>query len=295
MKKNMFFVVFFLLSSLILNINLIFSTEVLNLYTEKCSDGTAYWQCSQTKPGYGCLPDSSSSNGVSLQNDLQTKLIKDSKTGQHKCACQNFPGYTEQNGECVKTTCEYNGKTIENGKCLDDKPKRCVSGSIVDDPSSCGCPIGKEVSPDKKTCQSKVGCRWGTVVCNQGYKCEYLESNINDDGKCVGLSGCADIIPQEKRIKCTSLEYCDTSSDPKGQCVQKKGCQYLNPPCSKEETCNTETGLCEKIQSNSLNLSSKSQTSSNQQKGFSTLQCCCLPAGGFVAISMLVFLRKKKN
>ncbi|MEM4137761.1 MAG: hypothetical protein QXF48_03770 [Candidatus Anstonellaceae archaeon] len=283
--------IFYLFLILYLSTGIYFSAS----YTDVCEDGTKYWQCSKTKPGYACLPDySSGSSQLKLQNDLQTKLVKDIKTGAHLCACENFPGYVEKNGECVKSSCQYKGVEFPNGKCLDEKPKRCVDGSIVDDPLNCGCPIGKEISPDKKSCQNKVGCRWGTVICQTGYKCEYVESDPNDDGKCIALSGCAPIIPPEKRVSCTSLEYCDTSVDPKGVCVTKKGCQYSNPPCAEGEICDKESGVCKKA--NLVLPPSSGSSNSSNQKGFSfsNLSCCCLPTAGFMAIIFLSLRNKNK-
>ncbi|MCX8163138.1 MAG: hypothetical protein N3D10_01130 [Candidatus Micrarchaeota archaeon] len=287
--------IFFLLFALFL-VQSVFCADLSDLYTKTCPDGTKYWQCSKTKPGYACLPDySKGGSELKLQNDLQTKLVKDYKTGAHLCACENFPGYTEKDGECVKINCDYQGKEILNGACLEEKPKRCVLGSIVDDPLSCGCPQGKEISPDKKSCQSKVGCRWGTLICQAGYNCEYVESNPADDGKCVAQSGCSSIIPPEKRISCTSLEECDTSTDPKGICVPKKGCQYLNPPCPAGEVCDKKTGICIKPQSNLFN-SPSTTSNSTKEKGnspLSNLSCCCLPSAGFLAL--LFFSWKNKN
>jgi hypothetical protein len=277
--------------------NILFSAESSDLYLRTCEDGTKYWDCSQTKPGYACLPDPSSPNGVSLKNDLATKFVKDTKTKAHKCACENFPGYFEKDGECVKSTCVYNSNTYQNGQCLPEKPKRCSLGSIIDDPSSCGCPIGKELSSDKSTCITKTGCRWGTVICKPGYNCSFIESDPNDDGKCEPLSGCADFIPVEKRIKCTSLEFCDTSSVATGVCVPKKGCQYLNPPCEKGEVCNKQTGMCEQPSLSNLGGLSSSTNTNNSiasvSVGKSSIKCCCLPTFGFILLAGLILLKPK--
>ena len=264
-------------------------------YQEKCSDGTPYWECSKTKPGYACLLDERSPNGVSLQNDVINKIVRDPKTKKPKCACENFPGYVEMNGECVKSSCEYNSKTYNSGECIkEEKPKICRMGKIEEDPAVCGCPLGKEISTDKKTCQTRVGCRWGSVICQQGYECQYQENDPNDDGKCMPLSGCADFIPQQTRIKCTSLEYCDTITDPNGKCVPKSGCVNLNPPCKSDERCNPITNKCEKISTLS-NIFDGAKTQTNKSiygiQDFSSkspggsLKCCCLPT--FLALGLL--------
>ncbi|MFH0927527.1 MAG: hypothetical protein V1822_03010 [Candidatus Micrarchaeota archaeon] len=83
--------------------------EDLGLSTQKCSDGTAYYKCSQPKPGYICAPDGQ--GGLSLQNVIGEAYPSDfpvaSKAGQPtenaiKCACSNFPGYEERGGQCLK-------------------------------------------------------------------------------------------------------------------------------------------------------------------------------------------------
>jgi len=284
-----------LLAIIILLFGLFAISIFAQAYQEKCSDGTPYWECSKTKPGYACLYDEKSPNGVSLQNDLINKIVKDPKTKQPKCACENFPGYAEMNGECVKTSCEYNSKTYNNGECISqEKPKICRMGKIEEDPSICGCPIGKEISSDKKTCQARVGCRWGSVNCQPGYKCKYQENDPNDDGKCTPVSGCADFIPEQTKIKCTSLEYCDTTTDPNGKCVPKPGCINLNPPCKSDERCNPITNTCEKLSTLSGLFDGKTQTNASSasnapapssKPGIGSIKCCCLPT--FLALGLL--------
>ncbi|PIT85034.1 hypothetical protein COU37_00755 [Candidatus Micrarchaeota archaeon CG10_big_fil_rev_8_21_14_0_10_45_29] len=77
------------------------------IWEEKCSDGTGYFQCSSLSPGYACLPDSAALSGLSLQKVLdQVNPDGHPKQGELtdlavKCACANFEGYEEQNNKCV--------------------------------------------------------------------------------------------------------------------------------------------------------------------------------------------------
>jgi len=79
-----------------------------NLWEQKCSDGTAYMQCSSTQPGQMCVP---SGNMLVLQNVIGEKYPSDypksSLAGKPtenavKCACDNYAGYTEKDGACVE-------------------------------------------------------------------------------------------------------------------------------------------------------------------------------------------------
>ncbi|MFH1306651.1 MAG: hypothetical protein ABIH83_03280, partial [Candidatus Micrarchaeota archaeon] len=144
------------------------------IYERSCADGTGYFQCSQESPGYACLPDSSAGNGLSLQNDITNKIVKD-VSGNHKCACANFAGYAEKSGKCVKTTCiDTNGAEIQDRACSATKPKRCVGGELADDANACGCPGGQQMAAGGKTCEARIGCRWGTKPCAPGYECTYM-------------------------------------------------------------------------------------------------------------------------
>ena len=69
-----------------------------NLWEQKCNDSTAYFQCSQTQPGYACLPNASA-DGLELQN-----VIGSNTSLEKKCACSNFTGYVEKDGECFDPT-----------------------------------------------------------------------------------------------------------------------------------------------------------------------------------------------
>ncbi|MFA5108389.1 MAG: hypothetical protein WC492_02550 [Candidatus Micrarchaeia archaeon] len=265
------------------------------VYENKCSDGTGYWQCSQTQPGYACLPDSASATGLSLQNDVANKLVQDSKTGMSKCACANFAGYAEVDGACVKTTCVDGSKTLQAGECSSTKPKRCTSGSLVDDPTACGCPEGKKASSDGKSCEVREGCRWGTSPCEKGYNCSYVESNTKDDGHCVAKKGCSAYIPSEGKITCTSMQECDSSTNPDGVCITKQGCKYSNPACGTGKVCDMLSNTCESSDVVSATTIKTTKTANSAVSDSSNLSCCCLPTAGIVGLAGIAIARRKKE
>ena len=253
-----------------------------------CSDGTGYWQCSKITPGYACLPDSTSGNGVSLQNDIESKIVKTTDgTNQPKCACSNFPGYMEKNGKCVKTTCaDTNGNTLQSGACSITKPNRCVDGQLVEDSAACGCPEGKQAKSDGKTCTQAVGCRWSNPPCQPNQECHYVETNLKDEGHCVAKQGCA-----YNTVTCTSMQYCDTSKEANGVCTTKDGCQYLNPPCHAGEVCNSATGVCEEG-SGADTIGNPSTANTAVSDDFAS--CCCAPMAVMVSLAGLVVLRRQE-
>ncbi|MFA5108397.1 MAG: hypothetical protein WC492_02600 [Candidatus Micrarchaeia archaeon] len=78
------------------------------IWEMKCSDGTAYSQCSQASPGYYC--GQASADTVELQkvvgevNPAGHPKVGEPTTLAVKCACSNFAGYIEKDGECVDQT-----------------------------------------------------------------------------------------------------------------------------------------------------------------------------------------------
>lgn len=77
------------------------------LYEEKCTDGTGYFQCSATYPGYACLPDN---NTLTLQTTVGSVYPPEHpKAGQPtdmavKCNCTHFAGFILSNGQCVNSS-----------------------------------------------------------------------------------------------------------------------------------------------------------------------------------------------
>ncbi|PIT85025.1 hypothetical protein COU37_00705 [Candidatus Micrarchaeota archaeon CG10_big_fil_rev_8_21_14_0_10_45_29] len=278
----------FLAASLVLLLAFAGIASAINIYEQSCSDGTKYFQCSQGTPGYACLPDSTSGNGVSLQNDVESKIVKTTDgTSQPKCACANFPGYMEKDGKCVKTTCtDTNGKTLESGACSVTKPNRCIDGNLVENSLACGCPEGKQVASDSKTCVRAVGCRWGNPPCQPNQECKYVES-AKDEGHCVAKQGCA-----YNTVTCTSMQYCDTSGDSNGVCTTREGCQYLNPPCHAGETCNSATGVCEAGES-ADEIGSASTAGAAVSDDF-VATCCCAPVLAMAGLAGIVIVKKRE-
>ena len=268
------------------------AVSATTIYNSECSDGTKYWQCSQTQPGYACLPDSSALDGVSLQNDVVNKIVqKTDGSGEAKCSCSNFAGYIEKNGECVKTTCDYNGQTFKDGQCVNDDPKRCSGGQIVNDASHCGCPVGQSVADDGKTCTLSTGCRWNNPPCSPNQECKYVESNAKDEGHCALKQGCAASIGT---VTCTSMQYCDTTTDSNGVCKTKEGCKYSNPACSSDKICDQSTNTCvDKLEVNNADSLQTPDTPTAGAIG-SDLSCCCAPAVGIVSLAGLAVFRKRE-
>ncbi len=87
------------------------------LYEQTCSDGTAYMKCSSAQPGYMCVPSGST---LVLENVIGQTYPSDypisSKAGKLTenavaCACENYAGYVEKNGECVSATQQSDSMT----------------------------------------------------------------------------------------------------------------------------------------------------------------------------------------
>lgn len=262
----------------------LFSGAWAQYYLNSCSDGTPYGKCSST-PGYVCWIDSSSTNGVSLQKVVGSSFTKTFP----KCQCNQFPGYIEKDGSCVKTTCDDSGTALSDGQCSATKPKKCAGGTIVSDSNACGCPTGQQMSADQKNCEPRVGCRWGTTTCPTGTGCSYVTTDATDDGTCKDKQGCA-----YGRPACTSLEDCDKSSNADGVCMPKKGCQYSNPACGSGYRCNTDTQACDKI-TDSVATVAPNTTKANTANAASGLQCCCLPGAGMAMLAGFVLFRRKEE
>jgi hypothetical protein len=266
--------------------------------TSDCADGTKYFQCSTNKPGYACLPDSTT-GGNSLQNVLGPDMPA---ALRNKCACSNFPGYVEVNGECVKNTCNVGGKTYSNFECIaNNKPKQCVWGNIVDNSSQCGCPLGQKPADNGRACIDMVGCRWtgsGHITCPPTQECKWNPADPNDAGTCVTKSGCAYHNPDCDPIS----EYCDTTASAAGECKKKQGCQYSNPPCAAGEICNPVSGKCEKNEIATVPIiqapPSNSTPSAAASNAFASIKCCCLPtaaAVGLVGLASYNRMKRKEN
>jgi hypothetical protein len=159
-----------------------------------CSDGTAYGQCSKTKPKY-CGTDAPPVN---------TLVDRCSK-----CGCP--AGYTCQPDNTCKTNLpKCTDGTVLN-QCSTTKPKVCVkdgeSLKLENNCSKCGCPVGKECvnngtcetttkkcsdntvygkcsTTKPKFCNSKgvLQNKCGTCECPSGQTCE-------DDGTCKKTTG----------------------------------------------------------------------------------------------------------
>ncbi len=262
---------------------LLYAGEI-TLDVSPCSDGTAYGACSQTQPGMVCWTGDNGHVLVSALDPNGLTAFKD------KCACSKFPGYIESaSHQCVKTTCTYNGASVNDQQCAADKPKRCVQGSIVDDANACGCPVGQQMKSNNVGCEVVAGsCRWKTLTCSPSQECKFVEADKTDKGTCTPKQGCA-----YGTVTCTSMQTCDTSTNPNGVCTTKPGCQYLNPPCAKGQTCNPVSGVCETGSSSGTTQILPNQPSSNTANatttgGSSPLSCCCLPTVGGVGLVGLV-------
>ena len=96
----------------------------LNIQEKVCNDGTEYFECSITKPGY-C------DNGV-LVNKCQ------------KCGCES-DGICQPDGSCLVRRCA-DGTTY--GACTSNKPLYCFQGIVKEVCSLCGCPDGLECIAD---------------------------------------------------------------------------------------------------------------------------------------------------
>ncbi len=256
----------------------------------ECGNGINAYSCVPEKPGYVCLPGSSSYTAQNVMGSNCPLADKVCDTYRAKCGCDKYTGYVEKNGECVKTTCTYNSNTYNDGQCISSNaPKRCVSGQVVDDSNHCGCPAGKTSATDGKTCTTAQGCRWNNPSCSASQECKYEESNSKDEGHCVDKKGCASHIGT---VTCTSLQYCDTSSNPDGVCVKKEGCKYSNPACSNEQTCDVSTNTCVTKSSGGLETIDTPTAGANVSDGMS---CCCAPTLGIVGLAGFVVFAKRRK
>jgi len=263
-----------------------------------CSDETTYFKCSQAQPGYACV---ASGGKHMLVNMIGPDGIKSLKS---LCACSNYPGYSEVNGVCVKTTCTDGSNTLQNGDCSATKPKQCSGGSLIDNSSACDCPAGSTPNSNSRTCDPRLGCRWKTITCQTGQECKYDSTKSTDDGTCVVKQGCNYHNPD-----CNLLsENCDTSTNPDGVCKTKSGCQYSNPACGSGQVCNAMTGRCDASGGDApvptitlptkTIVNSTNTTSSLVGNPLGSLNCCFLPAGGAAAMVGLISyqrLRKKEE
>lgn len=263
--------------------------------TEACADGTAYFACSTKQPGFACLPDAAT-GGNTLQNDIVNKIVKNTD-GNPKCACKNYPGYTEAGGACVSTTCTDAGQTVQSNACAPTKPRQCVNGALVDNAALCACPDGSQPAADGKTCTKRSGCRWNNPACPENSECKYVESAAGDDGLCKPKQGCA-----FGTVTCSDMQDCDKSSNPNGVCVAKPGCKYVNPPCAKGKTCNVASNTCEDAAvggGGDTPLLPNTQTpGANATTGGAPgggLPCCPLPAVAAVTMIGLVAYRRARN
>jgi len=264
--------------------------SMLGAATTDCTDGTKYYACSSKQPGYACLPEST------LRNTIQKVIGPDAPAAlRTKCACSNFPGYVELNGECVKTTCTSGGQTYNNFACVQGSPpNQCLWGQILANSSVCGCPTGQKASLNNKDCENRIGCRWGTLPTPSGKDCKFNSNNAEDDGTLVSKQGCA-----WGTVTCQWNEDCDTSKNVNGSCKLKTGCQYNNPMCTSGFTCNQVSGVCEKSADTSVPVVStlpSSNTTGQASGGNSNPLCCCpLPAAGAAAAVSLVSYQKLRR
>ncbi len=263
-----------------------------------CSDGTAYFGCSQTQPGYACILQG---NKHVLVNMMGPDSISRYKS---QCSCDKYPGYSLVSGSCVKTTCSDGSNTIQNLVCASGKPKQCVNGNLIDNSSACGCPAGYNPNPNGKTCDQRIGCRWNTYTCPSGRECKFTASSNTDDGTCVSKSGCMNNNPMCNPIS----ETCDTSTDPNGVCIARQGCQYQNPVCDGNHVCNTVTGKCDAVDTGAgvptiplpvIPTPTVNGTNSSAGKTASPLgsmSCCCLPGAGAAAmVGLASYQRMRKK
>ncbi|MFH0927018.1 MAG: hypothetical protein V1822_00375 [Candidatus Micrarchaeota archaeon] len=268
-----------------------------HLNAVQCSDGTESFGCSAKQPGYVCLPGGSAYTLQNVMADPCPLGDKECASYRSKCACENYPGYTLKDGACVKATCDYNGKTYNDGACVDgQKPKRCSVGQIVDDSNHCGCPEGKTPADNGQTCTLiPNSCRYGTKPCAANQVCKYVEENPKDEGQCELKQGCA---PGIGTVKCTSLQYCDTSSDPNGKCITKDGCKYSNPACTGGKVCDQASNTCVDAAVSGVGTIDAPAASADTPLANaipSNLSCCCAPAAGLAGLAGFAILRRKKK
>ncbi|MFH1306547.1 MAG: hypothetical protein ABIH83_02740, partial [Candidatus Micrarchaeota archaeon] len=159
-------------------------------------------------------------------------------------------------------------------------------GELADDANACGCPGGQQMAAGGKTCEARIGCRWGTKPCAPGYECTYMDQNEKDDGTCKQMQGCV-----WGTVKCTSIQYCDTEQDENGMCVTKEGCQYDNPSCGSGFLCNTMTGECELAPAiDTEEVGGTANTVSSEES-----ICCCMPAVAIAGFAGFVLYRRYRK
>ena len=99
------------------------------LWEEKCDDGTGYMECSSSKPGYMCTP---SESVLVLQKVVGEKYPSDypksELAGQPtdnavKCACDNYAGYGEKDGECVNAAAQKVTVPEQKTPSVNETPK----------------------------------------------------------------------------------------------------------------------------------------------------------------------------
>ena len=210
-----------------------------------------------------------------------------------KCSCSDVPGYTEMNGQCVKSTCTVNGQTVQTGACKDSM--KCVNGAMVEDPAACGCPTGK-VAQEGVCVERKGGCRWGgSVKCLSYQECKFDANTPSDDGVCQTKTGCQ--YSQYNQQACNAeLETCNQNT---GKCDKISGACVSNSECTGGKVCNLITKRCEEGASagsapTAPLLGAGATTPPTDAASGAKPTFCCLPAALGAMMVGLAFVSRRR-
>lgn len=200
----------------------------------KCGNINAYTCDTANKPKY-CV------NGQLIDNST-------------KCGCPAGKRVAADKLTCEGTPCNDSGATVADGQCSPYKQKKCVSGTLVDKASECGCKAGLNATGE--TCSK---------FCSDGTK----------DGVCSA----------EKPKKCVNGYLLDRAAE----CGCPDGKTAVGSQCTDSVF---GIGSGSDLLSGGSNGSNTSGVDAGGAP--SALSCCCLPVALIGVVGGFAFFRKKK-
>ncbi len=201
---------------------------------QACSDGTAYSQCSSTKPQYcdnGLLTDKCSScgcpSGTTCDQTFQACRAQRCSDGTryNECSLGHSPIYCD-NGAIVNkcSVCDcptgqscnqtnnqcyasVNSQTCSDGtiygQCSTTKPKYCSNNNLTNSCLNCGCPTGQSCNQTSNSCYTPAT----TLTCSDGTaygQCSSTKPLYCENGQLINKCSVCD---------CTYYYLCNSTSN----------------------------------------------------------------------------------